>query len=134
MNSISLPFFSFDVMSLPGTGRIPLKKYEAFLGIDIRETTVPFDMNRELTKQEQEEVIKYNKHDVKATTLLFLKYYENFLIKCKLLNAYNLNPVNLKKTTAQLTASIFGACKDLLPFIVHIITQPQTILNNYIKS
>ncbi|UWV79334.1 hypothetical protein NW072_04735 [Mycoplasmopsis felis] len=116
LNSISLPFFSFDVMSLPGTGRIPLKKYEAFLGIDIRETTVPFDIDRELTKQEQEEVIKYNKHDVKATTLLFLKYYENFLIKCKLLNAYNLNPVNLKKTTAQLTASIFGACKDLLPF------------------
>ncbi|WVD73543.1 DNA polymerase [Mycoplasmopsis phage vB_Mfe_PMF329] len=116
LNSISLPFFSFDVMSLPGTGRIPLKKYEAFLGIDIRETTVPFDIDRELTKQEQDEVIKYNKHDVKATTLLFLKYYENFLIKCKLLNAYNLNPFNLKKTTAQLTASIFGARKDLLPF------------------
>lgn len=44
-----------------------LKKLEAFMGEDIRETTVPFDLPRPLTEQEREEVIFYCKHDVEQT-------------------------------------------------------------------
>ncbi|TDV23520.1 hypothetical protein BCF59_0509 [Mycoplasmopsis mustelae] len=112
----SLPFVTFDISYLPGTGKLPLKKYEAFLGLKILESTVSFDKTTQLSPTETKEIKEYNQYDVKATAFLFLKYVNNFLIKCNLINAYNLSVFELKKTTAQLTAKIFKANPKLLPY------------------
>ena len=43
------------------------------MGHNIKETTVPFDINRPLTKEELEEVKQYNIHDVMETFMYSLK-------------------------------------------------------------
>lgn len=55
-----------DVMDDMQMG-LSLKAIEGHLGMDIRETTVPFDIDRPLTKEEIEEVFFYCEHDVDAT-------------------------------------------------------------------
>ena len=47
-----------------------LKAIEGHLGMNIEESTVPFDIDRPLTEQELEEVIRYCKHDVDVTERL----------------------------------------------------------------
>ena len=55
-----------DVMDDMQMG-LSLKAIEGHLGMDIRETTVPFDIDRPLTQEEIEEVFFYCEHDVDAT-------------------------------------------------------------------
>lgn len=55
-----------DVMDDMQMG-LSLKAIEGHLGMDIRETTVPFDIDRPLTREEIEEVFFYCEHDVDAT-------------------------------------------------------------------
>lgn len=56
-----------------------LKELESGLNMDIEETSVPFDIDRPLTKEEVERTIGYCVHDVEATRRLF-KVYENDLV------------------------------------------------------
>ena len=49
---------------------LSLKAIEAHLGMDIRETTVPFNIDRPLTEDEKREVEFYCRHDVDATDRL----------------------------------------------------------------
>jgi len=44
-----------------------LKQLEAYMGDMIKETDVPFDIDRLLTEEEIEQIIAYNIHDVKET-------------------------------------------------------------------
>ncbi|UWD34041.1 hypothetical protein [Mesomycoplasma molare] len=111
-----LPFFTFDIMDLVGVGRMSLKKYEAFLGLVIQESDVPFDFENELDEKQKNSVKQYNLHDVKASAFLFIKFIDQFIIKLKLISDYNLNSFNLSKSGSQLTAIIFKARKELLPF------------------
>lgn len=62
-------FDQYDLMDDCQMG-LSLKAIEAHLGMDIRETTVSFNINRPLTQQELDEVIFYCKHDVDATDQL----------------------------------------------------------------
>lgn len=62
-------FNQYDLMDDCQVG-LSLKAIEAHLGMDIRETTVPFDIQRFLTKEERKEVEFYCKHDVDATERL----------------------------------------------------------------
>ena len=64
-----IPMTNYDVMPNPPVG---LKTMEGFLGSNIKETGVPFDINRKLTKAEIEETIKYCRHDVEQTIKVFL--------------------------------------------------------------
>ena len=45
-----------------------LKTLEAYLGLNIHETSVPFNLDRPLTPKEKREVIDYCKDDVAATS------------------------------------------------------------------
>lgn len=56
-----IPLNNYDVMPNPPVG---LKTLEGFLGSDIRETEVPFDINRKLTRKEIEQTVFYCRHDV----------------------------------------------------------------------
>lgn len=60
----------FDLMDDTQAGT-SLKAIEGHLGMDIRETTVPFDIDRPLTKAELDEVFFYCKHDVDTTHILY---------------------------------------------------------------
>lgn len=62
-------FDQYDLMDDCQMG-LSLKAIEAHLGMDIRETTVSFDIDRPLTEAEKEEVEFYCDHDVDATDKL----------------------------------------------------------------
>ena len=63
------PLLNYDVML--GTDR-GLKSFEGFMGNDIKESSVPFDIDRKLTEEEIAETVKYCKHDVSNTVQVFL--------------------------------------------------------------
>lgn len=98
---------SFDCM----TGFNGLKTLEAFIGMDIRETTIPFDYDGEFTDKMIEEVLFYNEHDVLATINVFMERKSEFDSYMGLLKLFNLPLSYLSKSKAQLAAIITGARK-----------------------
>ncbi|BAW18558.1 hypothetical protein MBVG596_1082 [Mycoplasmopsis bovigenitalium] len=132
---INHSFLSFDVLKLLGPGRLSLKKYEAFLGLAIKETQVPFDYDKELTPEQIEQVIEYNIYDVKATAFLFLKFIDQFIIRLKLVEDYNLPNAALHQTMTQITASIFNAHPSRLArYTEYYYEVPQNIKELYAKA
>lgn len=106
LNKIYLNFY--DVMLNPSYS---LKTLEGFMGHNIKESSVPFNINRKLTANEIAEVIEYCRNDVKETIDVFVKQKEDFLSHKSLINMFNLHISNIKKTKAQLSAFILGAKK-----------------------
>lgn len=105
-NKISLNLY--DAMpNIP----VSLKVLEGFMGHNIHETSVPFDIDRKLTPQEILETIKYCRFDVLNTIDVFLKRKGEFDAQMDLLKAFNLPLSNLSKTQAQLAAVILDARK-----------------------
>lgn len=88
-----------------------LKTHEAYMGHDIEETSVPFDIDRKLTREEIEETIKYCKHDVEQTIEVFVRRKSEFDARLDLLKMFKLPLGFLDRTDAQLTAMILGAVK-----------------------
>ena len=98
---------NYDVFH-PRTDR-GLKTHEAYLGNDICETTVPFDIDRKLTEAEIAETVKYCRHDVEQTIEVFMQRKSEFDARMDLLKMFDLPLAYLGKTDAQLTAIILGA-------------------------
>lgn len=103
-----IPLNNFDIMPNPPVG---LKTLEGFMGSNIKETSVPFDLDRPLTEQEIKEVIFYCKHDVLETIKVFDAKREEFDSQLQLIEAFNLDMKMFTKTKAQLSAHILGAEK-----------------------
>lgn len=99
------PFINFDVMLRTDTG---LKSLEGSMGNDIKETSVPFNVDRPLTKKEIAETVKYCTHDVEQTIETFLNRKEEFDAKMGLVKIFGLPLSYLGKTNAQLVAKICG--------------------------
>lgn len=104
---------NYDVFH-PRTDR-GLKTHEAYLGNDICETTVPFDIDRKLTEAEIAETVKYCRHDVEQTIEVFIQRKSEFDARMDLLKMFDLPLVYLGKTDAQLTAIILGAERPARP-------------------
>lgn len=104
---------NYDVFH-PRTDR-GLKTHEAYLGNDICETTVPFDIDRKLTDAEIAETVKYCRHDVEQTIEVFMRRKSEFDARMDLLKMFDLPLVYLGKTDAQLTAIILGAERPARP-------------------
>ena len=102
-------FDQFDLFDDCQVG-LSLKAIEAHLGMDIRESTVDFNLDRPLTAEELEETIFYCKHDVDATEKLYelrKGYLEN---KLTLGRAKNIpDTKSLYMTNAKLTAAYLDA-------------------------
>ena len=102
-------FDQYDLMDDCQMG-LSLKAIEAHLGMDIRESTVDFNLDRPLTPEELDELIFYCKHDVDATDALDdlrQNYLENKLV---LGTECGLEPARaLYLTNAKLTATYLGA-------------------------
>ena len=88
-----------------------LKQLEGFMGNDVRETSVPFDIERKLTEEELQQTVKYCTHDVEQTMEVFLRTKNEFDAQIALLKTFNLPLKNVGKTQAQLAAIILGAIK-----------------------
>ena len=100
-----ISMINFDTMLKTDTG---LKPLEAFMGNDIRETSVPFDIPRKLTPEEIEETIKYCTNDVEQDIEVFLARKAEFDAAMDLVKIFNLPLSYLGKTGAQRVAKILG--------------------------
>lgn len=100
-----IKMLNFDTMLKTDTG---LKSLEAFMGNDIRETSVPFDIDRPLTREEIEQTVFYCTHDVEQTIEVFLARKAEFDAAMGLIKIFNLPLDMLGKTGAQRVAKILG--------------------------
>lgn len=100
-----IPLFNYDIM----TSMHSLKQLEGFMGNNIKETTVPFDIDRKLTPGELQEVIQYCTHDVEQTMQVFMSRSEEFTSHLSLITAFKMPLKYLNKTKAQLSGIILKA-------------------------
>lgn len=98
--------YNFDVMQRNDGG---LKSLEGFMGSNIKETSIPFDIDRKLTESEIEETIKYCRHDVEQTIEVFLQRKDDLDVQLELIKEFNLPLSFVTKTQTQLTAEILEA-------------------------
>ena len=83
-----------------------LKQNEGFMGMDIVESVVPFDLDRPLTEEEKRDVEKYNRADLYGTLERFKQRKNSFRTKMLLVKEFGL-PINyICKTNAKLTEAI----------------------------
>ena len=99
------PLWNYDVMLNTDVG---LKSFEGFMGNDIKETSVPFNIDRKLTPEEIAETVKYCKHAVEQTVQVFLKRTEEFNTMMYFIKHFGLSMDYISKTKAQLAAEILG--------------------------
>lgn len=103
-----IQFYNFDIMTDKFKG---LKQLEGFMGNDIRETTVDFNIDRKLTPKEIEETFFYCNHDVEQTMKVFINRKEEFDSQMNLIKTFKLPLKYINKTKAQLSAIILEADK-----------------------
>lgn len=103
---MKVPFVNYDCMPQPPIG---LKTLEAMQGHDIRETNVPFAIQRKLTPEEMADTIRYCTNDVEETMNVFCEKKADFTAILQLVKLYNLPLSDVGKTKAQLAAKILQA-------------------------
>ena len=119
--------YNYDIM----TSMHSLKQLEGFMGNDIKETTVPFNIDRKLLPNEISEVVNYCDHDVEQTMQVFLNRSEEFTSHLSLITTFKLQLKFINKTKAQLSAIILNATMQKRNDEFNI-TIPDTIkLNKY---
>lgn len=96
---------TFDCM----VGFNGLKTLEAFSGMSIQETSIPFDYDGDFTQEMIDEVLRYNRHDVMATIQVFMERKSEFDSYMGLVKLFDLPLSYLGKSKAQLSAIILGA-------------------------
>ena len=99
-----IPLLSYDVMF----GTNSLKQLEGYMGNAIKETSVPFDIDRKLTDSEIKETVEYCKSDVKNTIEIFMRTLNDFNAILNLIKTFKLPLKYISKTKAQLSAIILG--------------------------
>lgn len=106
--SNDFPLNNFDI----ATGFHSLKQLEGFMGSKIKESSIPFTINRKLTTEELKEVLEYCTHDVEQTIEVFNHRKEEFDSQLALIKAFDLPMTMFTKTKAQLSAIILDALKS----------------------
>ena len=104
------PLFGMDLYQ--DNRGFSLKEHSAFLGINIKETEVDFDIERELTEEEQTLNEIYCKNDVLATELRFEQNIGMLVAKATIALYFGLDKTALSMTNANLTAELLGAIKQ----------------------
>ncbi len=103
----SKKFLDFDIYT-----KDSLKTKEGFMGADIRETEVSFNLNRKLTQKEVRQTIKYNIHDVEQTLEVFRRNKYLYESQIQLIETFDLPIEMVSLTQAQLTANILECEKQ----------------------
>ena len=100
-----IPLINYDVMLNNDRG---LKSFEGFMGNNIKESSVPFDIDRKLTESEIQDTIFYCRHDVEQTIEVFIRRTDEFNTMMYFIKHFHLSIDSLNKTKAQLAAEILG--------------------------
>lgn len=103
------PLFGMDLYQ--DNRGFSLKEHSAFMGINIKETDVDFDLDRELTEEEQVLNELYCKNDVLATEKRFEQNIGMLVAKAAIALYFGLDKMALSMTNANLTAELLGAEK-----------------------
>lgn len=101
-----IQLYNYDCMSRIDRG---LKAFEGFMGNNIKETDVPFDIDRKLTETEIHQTLKYCHHDVEQTMQVFMERKSEFEAHIGLIKMFNLPLSYISKTKVQMLASILEA-------------------------
>lgn len=106
-----VPMINYDVMPNPPVG---LKTMEGFLGSNIKETEVPFNINRPLTQKEIEQTIFYCRHDVEQTVKVFLEKIDEFNAMHGIVQAFPnmVSLSNIGDSEARITAKVLGCVRQ----------------------
>ena len=106
-----VPMINYDVMPNPPVG---LKTMEGFLGSDIKESEVPFNIDRPLTPQEIEQTVFYCRHDVEETIKVFLQTADVFEAMHGIIQAFPdmVSLSNIGDSEARITAKVLGCRKQ----------------------
>ena len=102
-----IPMYIFEISDTYRS----LKELELFMGEDIRESTVDFELDRYPTDEEIKELTSYCLHDVRMTYKVFEQVYYKYEAQQGLIDYFNLDESMFNKTEAQLSAYILGAKK-----------------------
>lgn len=98
-----IPLNNYDVMPNPPVG---LKTLEGFMGSNIKETDVPFNIDRKLTEDELEQTVFYCRHDVEETMKVFMERKAEFDAQFQIVQLFGL-PLNcIGDTEARITARV----------------------------
>ena len=117
---------------------LSLKAIEGHLGMSVEESTVPFDLDRPLTRGELDETIHYCKHDVDATERLVEVRRDYLKTKINLGRRAGIPDVKaMAATNAKLTAMMLRAEKKewtdgrdyVYPSALDVSVIPQPILD-----
>jgi hypothetical protein len=100
-----IQLYNYDV----STGFHSLKQLEGFMGSTIKESDVPFDIDRKLTQEEIDQVEFYCTHDVTETIKVFENRRADFDSQLLVIEMFNLPFSMFNKTKAQLAATVLGA-------------------------
>ncbi|WZP35570.1 DNA polymerase [Enterococcus phage vB_Efs30_KEN14] len=109
-DSHKTPLFGMDLYQ--DNKGFSLKEHSAFLGINIKETEVDFDMDRPLTDEEKEKNVAYCINDVLATEKRFEQNISMLLAKATIALMFDMDKTDLLQTNANLTAKLLGATKQ----------------------
>lgn len=106
-----IPMINYDVMPNPPVG---LKTMEGFLGSNIKETEVSFNINRPLTQKEIEQTIFYCRHDVEQTVKVFLEKIDEFNAMHGIIQAFPnmVSLSNIGDSAARITAKVLGCVRQ----------------------
>lgn len=88
-----------------------LKQLEGFMGSNIKETDVPFDIERPLTDEELLGTVRYCTHDVEQLMEVFLRTKSDFDAQMDLIKTFNLPMFYISKTKVQIAAAVLGCTR-----------------------
>lgn len=120
-NKIQL--YNYDAAKLNDGG---LKTLESYMGNDIRETSVDFDIDRPLTPAEIRETLKYCMHDVEQLIEVFIQRKNDFNAHMSLITTFGLPLSYINKTPVQLSAKILN-CQRIEHDDAHNVTFVPTL-------
>lgn len=103
-----LQLYNYDIYKTNDRG---LKFLEGSMGNDIQESSVAFDLERELTEDEKQEVWHYCQHDVEQTVEVFIQRINDFNAHMDVIKNFNLPLSYISKTQAQLSAIVLECSK-----------------------
>ena len=106
----TIPMIQYDCMPNPPVG---LKTLESFLGSDVRETEVPFNIDRPLTQEELDQTIYYCRHDVEETIKVFMQRIDVFEAMKGIVEAFpdKVDLSDIGDSEARITAKVLGCVK-----------------------
>lgn len=99
-----IPLYDWDI--LLDKVLYSLKEAEGFLGLEICETEVDFNLQRPLTKEERELTEKYNRHDLYSTWLEMQEQIPSIKIRLALIQDYGLPKTMISATNQKITGEI----------------------------